>query len=127
MVDQVGALGAITVTETTGATITHLSGEIDEAVRGQASDALSVMLRRGLPMVLDTTGVTFIDSMGIAFLIQCSRFGTDQGVTVTLPDPPENVALLLEIAGAAPLFDLPPAPAGAFAAAVETAPRASAG
>ncbi|MCL3862391.1 STAS domain-containing protein [Actinotalea sp. K2] len=77
-------LGTITVTQTNAATITHLCGEIGTALRAEASSAMSQMLQRDLPMVLDLSGTTSIDSAGLAFVIQCAKNGRDQGLDVTL-------------------------------------------
>lgn len=40
------------------------------------------------------------NSSGIAFLIQCARYGQEQSLSVTLPDPAPVVAELLSIVGA---------------------------
>jgi anti-anti-sigma factor len=95
----------IYLVERPDATVAHLCGEIDVALRADASRALARMLERSLPIVLDTSEVTFIDSTGLAFLIQCSRFGHEQGVSVTLQDTAETVSALLALVGADDLFD----------------------
>ena len=97
--------GAITITQAPTATIVHLSGEIDATLRSEASRALRVTLARRLPVVLDTADLTFIDSTGLAFVIQCGATARADGIPVDLPEPPAHVAALLDIVGAGSLFD----------------------
>ena len=104
MIDITATTGSITVTEERGRTVAHLRGEIDEALRAQAGAAMARLLARELPVVLDTSGVTFIDSTGIAFLIQCARYGREQGLPVTLADPPPAVTGVLLLIGAEQIF-----------------------
>lgn len=101
------AVGGITVAETGAATVARLWGEIDEALREQASSALSRALTRDLPVVLDAGEVTFIDSTGIAFLIQFLRVGREEGLAVTLRNAPPVVTDVLELLGLDELFDAP--------------------
>lgn len=106
------AVGGITVAETDDATVAHLWGEIDEALREQASSALSRALTRDLPVVLDAEQVTFIDSTGIAFLIQFLRVGREEGLPVTLRNPPALVTDVLDLLGLEDLFATPGAVSG---------------
>lgn len=105
-------IGSITTTEAAEATIVHLAGQVDAALREDASRAMDVMVRRQLPVVLDTTALTFIDSTGLAFLIQCAVTGRASGVAVDLPRPPTQLTDLLDVVGARSLFE-PPATHGA--------------
>ncbi len=98
-------VGGITVTEATDRTVAHLWGEIDEALRHEAGAALSRALDRDLPVVLDAREVTFIDSTGVAFLIQFCTVGSQEGLRVALADPPEVVTEVLELLGLAHMFD----------------------
>ncbi|NTW38640.1 MAG: STAS domain-containing protein [Cellulomonadaceae bacterium] len=98
-------LGGITLIERPGATVARLWGEVDDALREQASAALARALDRDLPVVLDAGDITFIDSTGIAFLVQFCRIGREEGFPVTLRNPPAVVRDVLEILGMAGLFD----------------------
>jgi anti-anti-sigma factor len=105
-------VGGITVIEGSDATTAKLWGEIDEALRDEASTALVRALDRGLPVVIETSEVTFIDSTGIAFLIQLCRVGREEGLPVTLADPPPIVSEVLAMLGLGEMFSHPaPAPA----------------
>ena len=99
------SVGGITVVETPQATVANLWGEIDDALRQQAGTALARALDRGLPVVLDASRVEFIDSAGIAFLIQFCTIGREEGLAVTVQDPPAVVTEVLELLGLTDLFN----------------------
>ena len=101
-------VGGITVRETSDSTIARLWGEIDEALRHEAGAALSRTLDRNLPVVIDTREVTFIDSTGIAFLIQFCTIGREEGLAVSLADPPAVVTEVLDLLGLTHMFDAEP-------------------
>ncbi|WP_250445582.1 STAS domain-containing protein [Actinotalea sp. C106] len=101
-------VGGITVHETADSTIARLWGEIDEALRHEAGAALSRTLDRNLSVVIDTRDVTFIDSTGIAFLIQFCTVGREEGLTVSLADPPAVVTEVLDLLGLTHMFDAEP-------------------
>ena len=65
--------GSITLMETTEATTAHLWGEIDASLREQASTALAHALNRELPVVLDASHVTFIDSSGLDTAVSLNK------------------------------------------------------
>ena len=100
-----GPVGGITVMEGSDATTARLWGEIDEGLRDQASSALVRALDCGRPVVIQTSEVTFIDSTGIAFLIQFCRLGREEGLRVVLADPPPIVRDVLTMLGLDDMFD----------------------
>lgn len=83
--------GGIALTERPSASVVTMWGEVDIALRNQASAALAGAFQRDLPVVVDASRVTFIDSAGIAFLVQLCRIGQDEGLQVTLHDPPTTI------------------------------------
>lgn len=87
--------GGIALSEGPRATMVTLWGEIDIALRNEASAALAGAFQRDLPVVVDASRVTFIDSAGVAFLVQLCRIGRDEGMQVSLHDPPEAVRTML--------------------------------
>lgn len=98
-------IGGIEVVELPDVTVTRLWGEIDEALREDASDALSRALTRAVPVVVDAAGVTFIDSAGVAFLVQFCRIGREEGIAVTLRHPAPTVRDVIGLLGLDNLFD----------------------
>ncbi len=70
-----------------GSTVVHLVGEIDADLRSQASDGMGLALMHGLPIVVDAQAATFVDSAGVAFVLQLYMAGREAGIPVTLRDP----------------------------------------
>lgn len=91
--------GSITVGTEGGRTVVRLRGEVDASLRDEASRALAVALTDGVPVVLDLGAVTFIDSTGLAFLIQCRRACAQTGQDCTLTDVPDSTRYLLGLLG----------------------------
>jgi anti-anti-sigma factor len=115
--NQVAGAGSILVEEKTEATVVKMSGEIDISLRSQTGAALRQVLDRCRPVVVDTSGVTFMDSTGAAFLAQLRMFGSEDGICVSLAEQSMAVRNLLEILGVDAMFRDAPmrsAPAGAM-------------
>ena len=83
----------------THGSVVRLWGEVDVLLRDQASAALVRLLERGGPYVIDLADVTFIDSSGLAFIIQLHRLAGDEGTHLVLRDPPTLVLDLLDLMG----------------------------
>ncbi|WP_066462441.1 STAS domain-containing protein [Sanguibacter suarezii] len=97
---QSGApIGGISLAEEQSHSVVDMWGEIDGALRPEASAALACALDRDLPVVIDTSRVTFIDSTGIAFLVQFYTIGREEGLEVTLRNPPTVVSDVLAMLG----------------------------
>jgi anti-anti-sigma factor len=96
--------GGIRLIEEPGASVVDMWGEIDVALRSEASAALANALERDVPVVIDTSKVTFMDSTGIAFLVQFYTIGSEEGLSVTLRDPPSVVTDVLEMLGVIEMF-----------------------
>jgi len=92
--------GGIDLVRTANASVVRMWGEIDAALRSEASAALVGALERDLPVVVDATRVDFIDSAGVAFLVQLCALGRDEGLQVSLRNPPEVVGEVLRLVGA---------------------------
>ncbi len=96
--------GGIRLIEEPGASVVDMWGEIDVALRSEASAALANALERDVPVVIDTSKVTFMDSTGIAFLVQFYTIGSEEGLSVTLRNPPSVVTDVLEMLGVIEMF-----------------------
>lgn len=96
--------GGIALVERTDVSVVDMWGEIDIALRNEASAALARAFERDLPVVVDTSRVTFIDSAGVAFLVQLCRIGRDEGLRVSLHRPPAAVLDVLRMLD----LDVPP-------------------
>ena len=120
--------GGIALTERSSVCVVTMWGEVDIALRNEASAALSGAFQRDLPVVVDASRVTFIDSAGIAFLVQLCRIGRDEGLRVSLHRPPPAVLDVLRMLD----LDVPPDSAADWGAtpaapAVPPAPQSLAG
>ncbi|MBO0610898.1 STAS domain-containing protein [Myceligenerans salitolerans] len=113
--NQLSGAGSILVEERTEATVVKMSGEIDISLRSQTGAALRQVLDRSRPVVVDTSGVTFMDSTGAAFLAQLRMFGSEDGICVSLAEPSAVVRNLLEMLGVDAMFRDPMRPAAAGA------------
>ncbi|MBD8078532.1 STAS domain-containing protein [Cellulosimicrobium arenosum] len=76
-------------------------GEIDASLRDRASEAMGYVLDTAGGVVVDVADVTFIDSSGIAFIIQLYMLGEEEARHVVLRDPSANMLELLEVIGMA--------------------------
>lgn len=89
-----------------GSTVVSLVGEIDADLRTQASDCMGIALMHGLPVVVDAEQATFVDSSGVAFVLQLYMAAREAGIPVTLRDPHRVLRDVLEAVhvhtGAAP-------------------------
>ncbi|NHT17466.1 STAS domain-containing protein [Cellulomonas sp. IC4_254] len=91
----------ITVQDHDGTTVVRLVGEIDLALRDDASRALGHALTAGAPVVVDLADVAYIDSAGIAFLVQCRRACQQVGLSCSIRNLPARAADVVELAGLA--------------------------
>ena len=79
-----------------------LTGELTEAARRPLVRVLTDLLLdhhdlTGVELVL--SGVTFMNSAGIAVLVQLQRMAAPRGVDVALVDPPDMVIRPLQLSG----------------------------
>ncbi len=94
----------ITVTSQGDAVLVHLRGEIDASLRDAASRCMVAVVGCDGPVTIDTSEVTFIDSSGLAFLLQLQGVTTGARRAVLLRDPSGAVLDLLALVGLDTLF-----------------------
>lgn len=100
--DHDGALspvGSITVHPHAEGALVVLRGEIDGSLRDAASMSMVHLVERGGPVVVDTGDVTFIDSTGLAFIVQLYRLGQETGQPCSLRNPAPMVLEMLDVLG----------------------------
>ena len=81
------------------ATIVQLSGEIDLESAPRMRAALEAALRIGLPIVIDMSGVTFVDSTGFGVLVATHLQAKQVGVSVLVRAVSGRVRVLMEMMG----------------------------
>ena len=80
-------------------TLVRMWGSVDESLRTQASAVMARALGRPGPVVVDAAGLDFLDSSGLAFLLQLVRAAREDGRAVVLRDPPDLVVEMLQVLG----------------------------
>lgn len=105
---ELGAGGAvpdgITVEEDGGGVLVHLRGDVDVDLRAAASRAMVAVLACDGSVTVDASQVRFIDSSGLAFLLQLHGIAADAGRPLTLRDPSGAVRGLLARVGLEGMF-----------------------
>jgi anti-anti-sigma factor len=99
LIEHSAAAGTIRVESQEGRTVVVLAGEIDAALREEASASMGLTLMNGLPVVVDSAQATFIDSSGLAFVLQLHLAAKEAGIPVTLHDPGRVLRDVLEMVG----------------------------
>jgi len=120
VIEGVPAAGTIRVDAQDTTTVISLVGEIDAALRDEAGACMGVALVSGLPVVIDATRATFIDSSGIAFVLQLHLAASAERIPVSLLDPHRVLRDVLDMVGISD--EMLPEPA---APAAPTAPTVS--
>lgn len=97
-----------------GRVVVSVTGEIDRATIGAVAQALDELRAAGWKnVVLDLRAVTFMDSSGLAVMIDCDRAAREDGWAFAIVGGSPSVARVLEIAGMSKRFRrarLPSAP-----------------
>jgi len=86
-------------------TVVRLEGDIDIALRDEAGLAMAAVLAHDARVVVDASDATFVDSSGIAFVLQLQHAVTEAGLRVSLRDPHRVVRDVLEVLGVDTLLD----------------------
>jgi anti-sigma B factor antagonist len=79
-------------------------GEIDMSTVGALRRELDTARTQVATVLLDLSGVTFIDSTGLQLLLEASRHSADDGWGFVLVRPSAPVQRLIEVSGTADLF-----------------------
>jgi anti-sigma B factor antagonist len=95
-------IGAIAIESADGARIVALLGEQDLATLPKLEQTLSTALAEGLPLIVDLSGVTFIDGATVSLISRYRGEAETRGVQLVLAIgevTPRAVQLVLEAAG----------------------------
>jgi|GEM_PF-885371 anti-anti-sigma factor len=104
--DDPTRVGGIDVSTSKGCTLVRLWGEVDGALRADASTSMAQALVADQPILVDASGLSFIDSSGLAFLLQLHLAAAETGLHVTLRDPERQVVDRLALIGMDREFEL---------------------
>jgi anti-anti-sigma factor len=78
--------------------------ELDAATASRLAELLSRVVRRGSRVVLDMSGVTFMDCAGLAEIVRAHRRAAEGGGWVRLAFVREGPLLVLELTGTSHLL-----------------------
>ena len=81
-------------------------GELDFATQGELEGALIDLCTDGGRLELDLSGVTFVDSSGLAVLLSMRNHWAESGGMLLLHAPSKQVRRVLEHAGLAAAFTI---------------------
>ncbi len=96
--DDVGGISYVAVADDV---VVTLWGEIDVALRGKASEAMAFVIDHQGTVTIDVAEVAFIDSAGIAFILQLYALCLEEGRGIALRNPTEAIEELFEMIGMA--------------------------
>lgn len=86
-------------------TLIMLSGEVDLALGDELEYAGRDAIDRGVPVRMDVSRVTFIDSVGLGFLARMASAEREQGRRLPLAGAPRNVQESIHLVGLAELVE----------------------
>lgn len=91
--------GLALVTDGGDESLVRMWGDVDATLRDQASEVMSAVIQRGDRVVVDASEVEFIDSSGLAFILQLVNVSDEAGRPVVLRDPPALVLEMFDMLG----------------------------
>ena len=93
------------VTQTDGATVIHVRGEIDMTTAERLRDAIEPLMGPKQTIILDFSEVEFMDSSCLKVLVQARGRLTENGGSLILRNPSTAAHRLLTVAGATDLLE----------------------
>ena len=103
-------VGSITVRPEGEASVVTLVGEIDGSLRDAAGASMGAVALHTGSVVVDASALTFIDSTGLAFILQLYRLCQESGRTCMLRRPDTFLLQMLRIIGMGDHIPVEPAP-----------------
>lgn len=79
--------------------VVSVSGELDLATAEELRGKLDPVIVQDAVVVLDGTGMSFLDSSGLRVLLQAANLATSRGAAFRLVAPQAAVRRVLELAG----------------------------
>ena len=95
---------SLEITACADATRVSAVGEVDFGTQGQLERALADLGADQRPVELDLSGVSFIDSSGLATLLSMRNLLAERGGMLVLRAPSDAVRRVLELAGLSEAF-----------------------
>ena len=93
-----------TATQVAGRVTLTLAGEVDLAAHTRFQSEVAQSWDGSTDLVIECSGVTFLDSMGLRVLVHAMQRASANGRYVTLAAPSKPVIRVLDLAGVRSLF-----------------------
>ena len=106
--DHEGTPSGMRLREEADRSVVVAFGELDLAVRQNVAPLCQRVAERALPVVIDATDVTFVDSAGMSVLVRLARDAEAGGYPVVLEHAPWMLKELLTITGVDRLLPFAP-------------------
>lgn len=94
-----GRASGMTLHDEPDRSLVTVYGEIDLAVRQEAGALCQALVQRALPVVIDASEVSFVDSAGMSVLVRIARDAEAGGYPVVLEHAPWMLKELMTITG----------------------------
>jgi anti-sigma B factor antagonist len=88
----------IDVSEATPFRVIRLAGDVDLHSSPQARQAILDELKRGMPLLIDLSAVSYMDSSGVASLVEGYQTARKQGIEFGLAAPATAALNVLKLA-----------------------------
>jgi anti-sigma B factor antagonist len=89
-----------------GSAVVRLAGELDLATATQAQTALEDAMRSSASVILDLSGLEFMDSSGLRVIIATDRSAKESGKRLRIVKGPETVQRVFELTGLEDHFEM---------------------
>ena len=96
----------VTLSERQGVQVVTLSGEIDLQTSGEVRDAVLRCLGQQGPVVVDMAGIAYIDSSGVASLVEGFQVARQQGTPFVLASVSPAAMRVLRLARLDSIFTI---------------------
>lgn len=84
--------------------VTTVRGELDFATSHHVVSAAEPWMAPGVRVVVDCSGITFMDSRGLHAMLELRRMANHTGAELTLTAVPQAVSRVFQIAGVEAFF-----------------------
>lgn len=98
----------ITTADDTGWTVLAVKGEIDISTAGSFEAALQGAMAASGQVVVDLSGVRFMDSTGLGVLMRAHKHQDDAGAQLRIAAPTERIVRILDVTQLATIFSIYP-------------------
>lgn len=104
------AVGWVDTTRDATSVLVTVGGELDQMICPQLRDALLDSCRSELPVAVEMSEVTFLDSSVLGVLAATARRLSESDRTLAIRNPSARALTVLRISGMLSLFDVTPPP-----------------